>query len=339
MPRLLRYAIWTMVFLAGLIVLGLAAFRLSPWPAVLVLRHSFDSEAQHAMQALEPLLPDGLQEKRDIPYLAGDDDALLDVILPPGPVPPGGWPVVVWVHGGAWVSGSKENVGNYLRLLAGRGVAMVNVDYTLAPSARHPVPARQVNAALAWLAAHAGDEGLDARRVVLAGDSAGAQIAAQTAIAQLDPAYAAALGLEPALPAGSLRGLVLFCGGYDPAALNLEGPFGGFLKTVFWAYFGTRDVLNAPDLPLFSIPANLPDDMPPLFISAGNADPLGPQSVALAETAAARGIEVDALFFPPDHQPPLAHEYQFSLETQAGQQALERTHAFLERVFSPPAAP
>lgn len=339
MSRLLRYAIWTMAVLAGLILLGLAAFRLSPWPAVLILRHSFDGEAQQAMQALAPRLPQGLQEKRDIPYLPGDEDALLDVILPPGPVPPEGWPVLVWVHGGAWVSGSKENVGNYLRLLAGRGVAMVNVDYTLAPAARHPTPSRQVNAALAWLVAHAAEEGLDASRVALAGDSAGAQIAAQTAIAQLDLSYAAALGLEPALPADSLRGLVLFCGGYDPETLNLEGPFGGFLKTVFWAYFGTRDFRNAPDLPLFSIPANLPADMPPLFISAGNADPLGPQSAALAEAAAARGIVVDTLFFPPDHQPPLAHEYQFSLETLAGQQALERTHAFLERIFSPPAAP
>lgn len=61
----------------------------------------------------------------------------------------------------------------------------------------------------------------------------------------------------------------------------------------------------------------------------GNADPLAPQSLALAEALRARGIEVDALFFPKDHQPPLEHEYQLMLSTEAGRASFERMVGFL----------
>jgi acetyl esterase/lipase len=57
---------------------------------------------------------------------------------------------------------------------------------------------------------------------------------------------------------------------------------------------------------------------PPMFISAGNADPLVPQSRAMAAGAAQAGVSVDSLFFPPDYVPPLPHEYQFNLDTEAG---------------------
>jgi acetyl esterase/lipase len=244
---------------------------------------------------------------------------------------------VIWVHGGAWVSGSKENVGNYLRLLAGANIAMVNVNYTLAPSATHPTPSRQVNAALGWIVANGPASEIDATRIVLAGDSAGSQIATQVAIAQLDPAYAAALGIKAALPVSSLRGLVLFCGAYDARNLNLDGAFGGFLRKILWAYFGQQDFTSAPGFDLFSVAGHLPPAMPPLFISAGNADPLGPQSMELADIADAKVIVTDTLFFPAGYAPPLGHEYQFDLTTEAGQMALARTRAFLATRFSPAA--
>ncbi|MGH7493962.1 MAG: hypothetical protein ACREOO_16405 [bacterium] len=66
-----------------------------------------------------------------------------------------------------------------------------------------------------------------------------------------------------------------------------------------------------------------------MFISAGNADPLLPQSRAFAETAASLGVHVDSLFFPHDYTPALPHEYQFNLDVDAGQLALERSVKFL----------
>jgi acetyl esterase/lipase len=64
---------------------------------------------------------------------------------------------------------------------------------------------------------------------------------------------------------------------------------------------------------------------PKTFITAGNGDPLGPQSVALANELRKRGVEVTALFFASAYRPSLGHEYQFDLQTQAGSLALNRS--------------
>ena len=75
---------------------------------------------------------------------------------------------------------------------------------------------------------------------------------------------------------------------------------------------------------------NVTADFPPMFISVGNDDPLAPHSRLLVETAAKLGVSVDGLFFPDDYKPPLPHEYQFNLDTEAGREALQRTLAFLK---------
>ncbi len=330
MIRFLFRLLLLLALLAGVLA---AAHLVTPWPGAMALRWALDREAQAAMAALAPRVPAGLVETRGVADPA-DPDTGFDLILPPGEPPVGGWPVVVWVHGGAWVSGSPRNVGNYVRLLAaGAEAAAMVVSYTPAPEARHPVPARQVNAALGWLAREGPARGLAIDRVVLAGDGAGAQIAAQTAIALVDPAYAARLRLAPALPAYGLRGLVLFCGSYDAATLPEGGLAGQVMDLAMRAHFGRNDWRAAPDLAEFSIPANLPDGLPPAFVSAGNADPLLPQSQALVRAMEAKGLAVETLFFAENHRPPLIHEYQMDLSHAAGEQALARAVGFLRRAF------
>jgi acetyl esterase len=71
-----------------------------------------------------------------------------------------------------------------------------------------------------------------------------------------------------------------------------------------------------------SVMPHLTGDFPSSFISAGNADPLAPQSIALATALEGKGTQVRTLFFPADHVPPLGHEYQFDLSGAAGQSAL-----------------
>ncbi|MGQ2933682.1 alpha/beta hydrolase [Sphingopyxis sp.] len=71
-----------------------------------------------------------------------------------------------------------------------------------------------------------------------------------------------------------------------------------------WSYAGTRDPED-PRVARLGIASHVTADYPPTFISVGNADPLAPQSIAFAEALRAKGVEVDSLFFPPDHKPPL----------------------------------
>lgn len=80
----------------------------------------------------------------------------------------------------------------------------------------------------------------------------------------------------------------------------------------------------------FSVLQNITRDFPAMFVSAGNADPLLGQSTALAETATRLGVPVQTLFFAQDHAPGLGHEYQFNLDTAAGQEALQRSVEFMQ---------
>jgi acetyl esterase/lipase len=303
-----------------------AAFQLSPWPSVWLIRHAFDEGSAEAAASIAGLVPANMAIQRGLQYAPGDDDALLGVYAPAdaeGPLA-----VVVWVHGGGFISGSRSDLANYLQILASRGFVTVAIDYTIAPEAGFPTPLRQTGQALAFVRANAGTLGIDPDGIFLAGDSAGAQIAAQMALVISDAPYAERLGVEPGIERSALSGVILFCGPYDPATMSFEGPFGGFMRTVIWSYLGTRDPQDARVAQL-SVAPHVVAAFPPAFISVGNADPLAPQSRALAEALEAVGVEVDTLFFPDDHSPPLAHEYQLLLSTQEGRLALDRSVAFL----------
>ncbi len=301
---------------------------------MLLIRQAFDKGAVAAAEALEKHVPSGIEQVLDIRYAENDRDALLDLFRPAGAKKP--LPVVVWVHGGAFVYGRRDNVSNYLKILAGRGYATVAVGYSKSPGVNYPMPLAQVNAALGHLTANAEGLGIDPQRIVLAGDSAGAQIAAQLSIVITAPDYAARVGITPAIAASQLKGVILHCGPYGVDGLDFNGPFGGFLKTVLWSYFGTKSFLDDPRFKDFAVIPNITEDFPPFFISVGNADPLAPLSYALKARADELGVVNEALFFQPDYAPPLPHEYQFNLDDEAGQTALARTLDFLSaRVGEP----
>ena len=98
-----------------------------------------------------------------------DPDMLLDVSRPVSATEP--LPLVVWVHGGGFVGGTKEELAGYFKLLASHGFAVVAPRYSLAPGRRYPVPLRQLMQALQYLQANAGRLLIDPDRIALAGDS------------------------------------------------------------------------------------------------------------------------------------------------------------------------
>lgn len=319
-----RIAAVTLV-LAGLVA---GAFQISPWPGALVIRLLFDLGASRTSAALAKHVPSGIAGRLDERYDLADPDALLDVYHPQEGT--AALTTIVWVHGGGWVSGDKAQIGHYARILASRGFTVVSVGYSIAPGARYPRPVRQVMSALAYLTARAASLRVDPGRIVLAGDSAGAQIVAQVANIISTPAYARATDITPGIERPQLAGLLLFCGAYDASAAEVGGLGGWFVRTVLWSYSGRRDFLADPSFALMSVTANVTPAFPPVFISAGNADPLAPQSVALADRLTALGVRVDRLFFAADHAPGLPHEYQFDLDGADGRLALERAVAFLK---------
>ncbi len=114
-----------------------------------------------------------------------------------------GGALVVYLHGGGMIMGSVELYDPVLRFLASRsGVALLSVDYRVAPEFPHPTPVEDCYAALRWAAEHAVELGYDPARIAVAGDSAGGGLAAATALVARDcggPALAGQILVYPML--------------------------------------------------------------------------------------------------------------------------------------------
>lgn len=92
-----------------------------------------------------------------------------------------GGPLVVFVHGGAWQSGSRHEYDAACAALNKRGIASATVDYRLSPAVAHPSHAHDVADALAWLGTRSSEFGFDPKRIYVVGHSAGGHIAATIA--------------------------------------------------------------------------------------------------------------------------------------------------------------
>ncbi len=327
------------VLIGTFLVRVIARLRPQRWltPRISLRLFRVSSEPSSAITAAEVrrhLPADGWHTRTDLTYAAGSGrDGRFDLVLPAGAGP---HPLVVWLHGGGWHFGDKSDALPYVEMLATRGFAGAVVNYPRAPRDRYPAAPRQVNEAVRHLLAHAGEYGIDPDRVVLAGESAGAQIAAELAALVTNPAYAGTTTLVPALEPSQLRGALLFCGIFDPAGLvESDRMFEAVLESAMWSLARSRSWLESETCRLMRVVEHVSADYPPTFLAAGNADPLTRrQTPPMAARLHEVGVPVDE-YYPGNEANPINHEFQLRLATPEGQEAFERAVTFLTRVTSP----
>lgn len=293
----------------------------------MVIRGVFDQGAQSTIEEMTPYVPGApLRSRVGVTYKPG---STFDVFSPEGAA--GRLPTVVWIHGGAWISGTQGDVEPYLRILAAEGYTTIGMSYPIAPEATYPTAVVDINDALAYIKAHASDLNVDINRIVLAGDSAGAQLASQMTTLTVNPEYAKLMGIEPALRKEELAATILHCGVYDLQAMaDLNGITAWGFKTALWAYTGTKDWSDTYAGSTMSTIDFVTGDFPPTFISGGNGDGLTwLQSVPYSHRLRAAGVPVTEMFWPANHQPELPHEYQFHLDFNEAREAREKTFEFL----------
>lgn len=136
-----------------------------------------------------PAIPPGTRVERDLPYVPGGHERQkLDLYLPPeakGPLP-----VIVWIHGGAWLAGSKEQCPALPFVTKGYAVASIN--YRLSQHATFPAQIEDCKAAVRWLRANAKKYNLAPERFGVWGASAGGHLVAllgtSGGVKELEPA-------------------------------------------------------------------------------------------------------------------------------------------------------
>lgn len=203
-----------------------------------------------------------------VPYRSVDGrDLTLDVMVPKGQGP---FPVLVYLHGGAWVWGSPATHRKLTHRLAEQGFLTLSVDYRLAPE--HPFPAgfNDCIHAIHFAAHNARRWAGDPDRLVLAGDSAGANLAAASAI-------------ELANTAGGpmVRGVGLLYGVFDFSGLDADG----ITRDLVDAYLEERALITDPRVS----PVQKAAVLPPAHIAVGSADPLVEDAQALRAVLARSG--------------------------------------------------
>jgi acetyl esterase/lipase len=131
-----------------------------------------------------------------------------------------GAPLVVFVHGGGWKNGDKDNATGKEKAphYLGQGYAFASINYRLLPSAPVEQQAADVASAIAYLRKNAAQLGFDGQRIVLMGHSAGAHL---VALVGTDPQYLRAVGFDQSV----LAGIVPIDGAaYDVAKQLTDGP-------------------------------------------------------------------------------------------------------------------
>ncbi len=304
-----------------------ASLVVSARPAALLIRWAFRRDGRRRAASLAGYAPHPTKVLRDLRY-GPEPDMVLDLILPEDSQDPP--PLVLWVHGGAFVGGSKEELTGYFQTIAAHGYGVAAPRYSLAPKHHYPTPLRQIGEALAFLQGNASRLGLDADRIIVAGDSAGAHIAAQVGALVSTPGYSQMVGVPAPMVSQRLLGLILACGPYD---LSLAGDARSsdlalLIKAVLWSYSGRRKFLEDVSLAPWSITNYLTREFPPTLLTVGNGDPLRAHTERLETALRRAGLEPETVFWP-NAEPALGHDYQFLLDTPEAQVFLGRMLAFI----------
>jgi acetyl esterase/lipase len=152
-----------------------------------------------------PISP-AVEVRRNIPYLADDDPKhQLDLYLPRGKT---NFPVMIFLHGGAWRSGDRSLYALFGNRFAKAGIGVAIPSYRLMPKNPHPAQIDDAAAAFAWVYRNIPQYGGDRSRLYLAGHSAGGHLAALLA---LDPTHLAKLEI----PFDAIHGVITMSGIYD----------------------------------------------------------------------------------------------------------------------------
>lgn len=244
----------------------------------------------------------GVEVRRDVQYApeSGLEEHRLDVYRPierSGPLP-----IVLYVHGGGFRILSKDTHWIMGLAFARRGFLVFNVGYRLAP--RHPFPCavEDVAAAYAWVVRHAEEHGGDLSRLVLAGESAGANLVTSLALQTVferEELFARRVYESGVVP----RAVVPACGIFQVSDVRrfarrkpkLSRFLVDRLEEVEHAYLGGDPALHGPSLdladPLVWLERGEKPSrpLPPFFLPVGTKDPLLPDTRRLARALAGLG--------------------------------------------------
>lgn len=258
------------------------------------------SRSDYKRDKLIPL-PAGVEQFRNLQYGKHGKWNRLDVFYPKGTT--SSLPTIVNIHGGGYVYGTKDIYRRYCMYLAQQGFVVVSFNYRLAPWWKFPTPLLDANAVMGWVCKNADAYHMDPGKIILIGDSAGAQLASQYATIATNADYARLFDLT--VPAIHICALGLNCGMYE---MRFEA--GEKLSGISRDYFGKHP---DPADPRLDVLGAINNTYPPAYITTSCNDFLHDAAEPMCKFLQSKGLTAQWKCYGEPEQKEVGHVFHVNI--------------------------
>jgi acetyl esterase/lipase len=196
-------------------------------------------------------------------------------------------PLIIFLHGGAWIAGDKEDVSAIAKFLANQGFVVINMNYRLLPNFTYPAPMEDIQMVLQWVKQNSEQYGIDTAHIGMSGHSAGGHLIALYALTQ-NESYITGGSTLPRVYA-----IAPMAGGFTLEGINITS---ARREDTIIAWLKTADPQSL-GLPIYRIENS---DNVSFLLLHGSQDTNSPpaQSIMFHDELAAKGIPVELKIYP-----------------------------------------
>jgi acetyl esterase/lipase len=215
----------------------------------------------------------------------GDPAQKFDVYVPKTSAPR--YPLIIFVHGGAWIAGDKSDVSAIALFLAKQGFVVINMNYRLLPNFSYPAPMEDIQLVLEWVNQNSATYKIDVSRIGMSGHSAGGHLISLYALTQ-DKNYVAGGTTLPRVYA-----IAPMAGGYTLEGINITDPR---REDTIMEWLKTADPQSL-GLPIDQVDSN---DNATFLLAHGGQDVNAPPSQAILfyQELVAEGVLAELKIYP-----------------------------------------
>lgn len=318
-----------MIYLiAFLSIVVIYVLFLTPYPFVWLLRSKKGKSRNKSPDNIEEI-KDRVFIQKNLPYPSIYPQATYDLYLPKNKSVEN---IIVWVHGGFFVTGTSSGMRNYGPMLASQGYAVCAMNYAYSPRHAFPTQIRQVDEVICCVVNKLEKEGFHIKGIILGGDSAGANIAASYGTLNQNESLKQKINISfnNTVP---LKAMLLFCGPYDFCEDINKKEFKAYRsisKYIGWSYLGHKSWLKRKEKYYASPMHNIHSQFPPCYIIDGKKQSFAWQGEKFAALLTKHNIFVKKHFY--DDMP---HEFQFDYQRYSNEamEVYRESISFLETVL------
>lgn len=270
--------------------------------------------------------PQNIEIAKNISYKVCNDGAILKLDVYHPKKVKGLLPVIFSIHGGGYFYGDKELYRFYTMSLAERGFTVVNIDYRLSPEYRFPCAIEDIFDALCWVGENIKDFCGDPMKIMLVGDSAGAQLASQFGALFSNQYYANLYGFV--FPnTFNIIALSLACGFYDlenRALIEAD-------KTLMEDYLGPDFTGEDERLKVYDY---INGNYPPSYVFSSDEDFLRESCEPFSKLLTDHGVYSEWKIYRPDSSDHLYHVFHCDLKLPEATLANDEQVDFFRRILN-----